>query len=67
MSVVTQGLGPSENDPNYVMRAFHISSPVGYVYWTVEAEPDGSGEQAPYPPAELNDIVVLEEVLVAVL
>lgn len=63
MSMVTEGLGPAGNDPDYLMRAFHTVSPIGYVYWTVEVQPDEEGLLAPYPSDELTDIVVLVETL----
>lgn len=65
MSLVTWGLGPGGGQPQFVMRAYHTASPVGYVYWTVEGAPDGTGVYAPYPVIDLTDIVVLRELLPA--
>lgn len=57
MSFVTQGLGPNEPPLQIVMRAFHTTVPIGYVYWTVNVEPDAAAEFAPYPAVQLTDIV----------
>lgn len=59
MSLVTWGLGPGGGETKYVMRAYHTIVPIGYVYWTVEGAPDGTGAQAPYPAVDLIDIVVI--------
>lgn len=59
--VLTQGLGPGGeggSEFRFIMRAYHTVSPIGYVYWSVDGVPDGSGDEAPYPPGELNDIVI---------
>ena len=62
MSLVTWGLGPGGGgEAKFVMRAWHITVPIGYVYWTVDGAPDGTGAQAPYPSGELQDIVVVRE------
>ena len=65
MSLVTYGLGVSGGDASFVMRAYHTSAPIGYVYWTVQTAPDGTGAQAPYPAIELIDIVVVRQFLPA--
>ncbi len=42
----------------FKMRAYKTSVPVGHVYWDVPVEPDPTGALAPYPSADLVDIVV---------
>lgn len=58
MSIVTYGLGPTQAPFRFLMRAFHTSAPVGYVYWTVEDAPDttGTAPNVPYP-SNLIDII----------
>ncbi len=46
----------------FTMRAFKTTIPTGFVYWDVEDEPDLTGDQSPYPPADLSDIVVVNRV-----
>lgn len=41
----------------FLMRAFNTSS-LYHVYWLCDEEPDSTGAFSPYPPAELEDIVV---------
>jgi hypothetical protein len=66
MSLVVWGLGPGGGgEASFVMRAWHITAPIGYVYWTVTGAPDGGGASAPYPPGELQDIVVVHEFIPA--
>ena len=57
MSLVTWGLGPTASPFRFLMRAYHTFAPIGYVYWTVEDNPDTVGTLAPYPAVELTDIV----------
>lgn len=42
----------------YIMRAFKISSPIGFVFWTVQDTPDLTGSQSPYSPSELQNITI---------
>lgn len=65
MSLLTWGLGPGGGDTKFVMRAWHTSSPIRYVYWTVDSVPDSAAAQAPYPANELIDVVVVREYIPA--
>jgi hypothetical protein len=57
MSLITQGLGPGEPPLQFLMRAFHTTVPIGYVYWITNVEPDTTGAFAPYPALQLTDII----------
>jgi hypothetical protein len=41
----------------YIMRAFHPATP-GFVYWPSPNEPDPLATLAPFPLADLEDIVI---------
>lgn len=57
MSMLTLGLGPPVPPLQFLMRAFHTSSPIGYVYWIVEDQPDSGAVDAPYPSDQLTDVL----------
>lgn len=57
MSLITQGLGPEDPPLQFLMRAKHTTSPVGFVYWTVNNAPDVAALFAPYPSGQLIDII----------
>lgn len=42
----------------YTMRAFKTSNPTGFVFWTVQDEPDLTGTESPYLPGVLQNIVI---------
>ena len=58
--VITQGLGQNRV---YLMRAYHTSSPIGYVYWEVDT-PDTTGAFAPYPANTLTNIITARSFVV---
>jgi len=45
--------------PAFLMRAWKIEMPVGWVWWTALETPDFTGETSGYSPAVLEDIVVV--------
>lgn len=48
------------SDLGYIMRAYHTVAPIGYVYWRAETDvPDTSATFAPYPLADLTNIMVV--------
>lgn len=61
MSLVSYGLGPSGEGAalSFLMRAYRITAPTGFIYWEVADTPDTSGTFAPVPAAELTDILVV--------
>ena len=44
---------------SFTMRAFHFTSPVGYVYWNSGSLPDLAATYAPYSAGTLSDIIIL--------
>jgi hypothetical protein len=44
----------------YVMRAYHTTVPIGFIYWEAFDDPDTAATFAPYPLIDLTDILVQE-------
>jgi hypothetical protein len=45
----------------YLMRAWKIEMPVGWVWWRSPLKPDFEGEASGYAPVNLQDITVVGE------
>jgi hypothetical protein len=49
---------PSSGATTFVMRAWH--TPLArHVYWAVTGQPDSTGAQSGYTPADLSDILIV--------